>query len=287
MRHLFVLLQRISPKFLLTSLAFRLTRVKTRAVKNFLIKNFVRIYEVEIDDALLSVPEEFESFNAFFTRELNPDARPISPEPGSLISPADGIVSAAGRIDGERIFQAKGLHYTLKDLLSTDTEAAEKFIGGSFITVYLAPYNYHRVHCPFDGQLVAARYVPGELFSVNAATVSLLPNLFSRNERLICHFDCDFGLLVAIMVGALNVGSITTPWTGEIRPASRGVTQDIDINRFGTPTTVEKGDLLGWFNMGSTVILLVPTGAQATFNNIEGGQPLRVGQSIAAVQSNT
>lgn len=283
--HLFVLLQRLMPKFLLTSLIYRLTRVKTIAVKNFLIRQFVRIYKVEVDDALLSAPEDFADFNAFFTRELSPDARTVDADTNVIVSPADGVVSAAGQIDRDRIFQAKGLHYTLTDLLSTNTDEAEKFIGGCFVTVYLAPRDYHRVHCPYKGALSAVRYVPGELFSVNTATVSLLPNLFVRNERLICHFDCDFGPLVAIMVGALNVGSITTPWTGEIRPESRGVTRDLDPGRFEAETVVKKGDLLGWFNMGSTVILLVPASARATFSNLENGQQLRMGESVAVVQA--
>lgn len=279
---LFLLLQMLLPRKLLTAAVYRLAQMRTVALKDFFIDRFVRVYKVNVDEIKLPVPSGFSCFNEFFTRELKSGERPIDSTADALISPADGTVSAAGRIESERLFQAKGLHYTLQDLLATDIGDADKYRNGSFATIYLAPYNYHRVHAPFAGKLVAARYVPGDLYSVNATTVSLLRKLFVRNERLICHFETALGPMIAILVGALNVGSITTPWTGEIRPRKKGVVEDIDIRAAGVSTTVEKGDLLGWFNMGSTVILLAPPGVPAAFAAIEGGKKVRVGQAIGS-----
>ena len=159
-------------------------------------------------------------------------------------------------------------------------EDAERYSNGSFATLYLAPYNYHRVHCPLEAELVAARYVPGALYSVNSATVSLLPNLFTRNERLICHFNSDAGPMILVFVGALHVGSISTRWTGQIRPQSRGVVQDLDILKREPVTRVMKGELLGWFNMGSTVIVLFPPGACEITSDLQPGDTVRMGQSI-------
>jgi phosphatidylserine decarboxylase len=163
----------------------------------------------------------------------------------------------AGAIRADSIFQAKGIDYSLGDLLATDLNEAEQYIDGSFATIYLAPYNYHRVHAPLAGELVAARYVPGDLFSVNEATVSRVDGLFRRNERLIMHFRTDVGPAVLILVGALNVGS-----TAE----------------------VAKGDLLGWFNMGSTVILLLPKGVCEWDDDLEPGETLRMGEEIGELQ---
>ena len=151
-------------------------------------------------------------------------------------------------------------------------------MNGRFATIYLAPYNYHRVHAPFDGELVAARYVPGDLFSVNEATVSRVAGLFRRNERLVMHFRTASGPAVLIFVGALNVGSISTPWSGEIRPRKSGIVDTIDISNHDS--NVRKGDLLGWFNMGSTVILLLPDGACKWNDDLEPGDTLRMGESI-------
>ena len=184
-------------------------------------------------------------------------------------------------IQKNSLFQAKGLDYSLDDLLATDLAEAEAYVDGVFATIYLAPYNYHRIHAPLDGELVAARYVPGDLFSVNEATVSRVPGLFRRNERLIMHFDTEHGPAAVIFVGALNVGSISTPWSGEIRPRTHGVVEQIDISKH--PTAVQKGDLLGWFNMGSTVILLLPAGTYVWDEDVRAGETTRVGEAIGAL----
>ncbi len=281
---LFVLLQKFLPRLTLTALVFRLTRIRTSSIKNFLIRQFVDLYKVNVEEVKHSVPEDFATFNDFFIRELVAGARQIDAASASVVSPADGTVSAAGKIDKDRIFQAKGLHYTLTDLLATDIDDADKFIDGTFATIYLSPSDYHRVHSPLAGALVAARYVPGDLFSVNEATVACLPNLFTRNERLICHFTTDYGPLVVILVGALNVGSISTRWSGDLRPRIKGVVDDIDIARTGISTRLDKGDLIGWFNMGSTVIVLLPPGSCADLSALASGTKVRMGQAIGNLQ---
>lgn len=278
---LFVALQTILPKHLLTALIWRIARVRHAPTKDFLITRFISLFDVDIKDVKLEVPSGFTTFNEFFVRELSDDARPVDASNDSIVSPVDGTVSIADRIQKDSIIQAKGLDYSLDDLLATDLEEAAAYIDGTFATIYLAPYNYHRIHAPLDGNLVAARYVPGALFSVNAATVSRVPGLFRRNERLIMHFDTERGPAAVIFVGALNVGSISTPWSGEIRPRKQGVVEQLDISRY--PTTVKKGDLLGWFNMGSTVILLLPADTCEWNEDMRAGETVRVGEAIGAL----
>lgn len=275
----FVIFQYLLPKFWLTAIVYWLSGIRQRAMKNFLIRNFVRFYEVNVEEAEKTVPDDYASFNEFFTRKLTDVCRPISKSPSSLVSPVDGTLSAVGTINKAQIFQAKGRTYHLHDLLMTDLDQANQFIDGSFATIYLAPYNYHRVHAPTAGELTAARYVPGSLFSVNAMTVSRLPRLFTRNERLILHFQTATGPMAVIFVGALNVGSITTPWTGQIRPQKRGVVEQLAIPA-SVSRTVGKGEQLGWFNMGSTVILLLPPGCCTWSDHIESGTKLVMGEAI-------
>ena len=281
---LFLLLQKILPRLALTAFVFRLARIRTTSIKNFFIRQFVNFYKVDVEEVKQSVPDDFATFNDFFIRELVAGARPIDAAGESIVSPADGTVSAAGKIDRDRIFQAKGLHYTLTDLLATDIDDAEKYVDGAFATIYLSPSNYHRVHSPLAGEIVAARYVPGDLFSVNEATVSYLPNLFTRNERLVCHMETDIGPIVIILVGALNVGSISTRWSGDLRPRKKGVVENIDIKLQGEVTRLEKGDLMGWFNMGSTVIVLLPPASSAGFSILASGTKVKMGQAIGSMQ---
>jgi phosphatidylserine decarboxylase len=280
---LFVLLQKVLPKYLLTSFIFWLARRRASWLKNFLIRQFVNAYDVNVDEVLLPIPEGFESFNAFFIRELADDARVIENGDDVIVSPADGTVSAAGMIEKDQLFQAKGIRYSLTDLLATDTAEANAYIDGSFATIYLAPYNYHRVHAPVDGELITARYVPGDLFSVNAATVAKLPNLFVRNERLICHIKTSTGPMAIIFVGAMNVGSISSRWTGEIRPRKSGVVEQIEVPTEVGARQFSKGDGIGWFNMGSTVILLCPPASTNNFEDISAGQSVRMGQTIGRI----
>ena len=276
----FLIVQLVLPKHLLTALVFHIAGNRTKSIKDFLIRRFVNIYKIDVEEAALPVPGGYVSFNDFFTRQLIDGARPVDSTENVIVSPVDGSVSAAGKIDSDILLQAKGRNYSLSDLLMTDIADADRFKNGLFATFYLAPYNYHRVHCPLNARLVAARYVPGALFSVNLTTVSLVPDLFTRNERLICHFESDAGPYILIFVGALHVGSITTPWTGQIRPRRKGVVQDFNIRTKDHPTEMAKGDLLGWFNMGSTVIVLLPPGTCELDSAAGAGDEVRMGQAI-------
>lgn len=275
---LFVALQYVLPQYWLTALVWRIARIRHRATKDFLISQFVSLYKVDVDEVKLDVPADFATFNDFFIRELRDDARIIDAGNDSIVSPVDGTVSTTAAIRADSIVQAKGIDYSLDDLLATDLEEARAYIDGSIATIYLAPHNYHRVHAPFAGELVAARYVPGDLFSVNEATVARVAGLFGRNERLIMHFRTTWGSAAFIFVGALNVGSISTPWSGEIRPRKHGVVEVLDLSRHST--SVKKGDLLGWFNMGSTVIMLLPPNTCEWDKDLMPGDPLRMGEAI-------
>lgn len=277
---LFVQIQTLLPKYVLTSIARGLAGIRIPAVKDLFIRQFVRIYHVDVDDILLTVPDDFRSFNEFFTRELKRDARPVAAAAADIVSPVDGTVSAAGRIRSDMLLQAKGLGYSLKELLATDSAAAQMYVDGAFATIYLAPYNYHRVHAPVAGTLQAMRYVPGDLYSVNDATVRHLPRLFVRNERLVCHFSTEHGPMMLIFVGAMNVGTIYTRWTGNIRPQKRGVVEEISIRHSKVHKDVDKGDLLGWFNFGSTVIIVFPPGATDDFSGLSARDRVRMGQAI-------
>jgi phosphatidylserine decarboxylase len=275
---LFVSLQYLLPKYWLTSIVYRIARIRTPAVKDFLIRGFIRLYDVDTAGVKLAIPDGFASFNEFFVRELEDTIRPIAAEPGAIVSPVDGTVSNAGSLHGRNIIQAKGIDYTLDDLLATDLSDARVYADGTFATIYLAPYNYHRVHAPFAGELLAMRYIPGDLFSVNEATASKLPGLFRRNERLVLHFSTQYGPAVLIFVGAMNVGSISTPWSGEIRPRKKGMVETIDLD--SASRTVKKGDLLGWFNMGSTVIVLLPPKICEWHPTLSSGATVCMGQVI-------
>lgn len=280
---LFAYVQYILPKYWLTAVVYRVARIRHTGFKNFIITRFVKLYKVDTSDISLTLPDDFANFNEFFIRELRAGARPIDANAQTLVSPVDGTVSQAGELRGGAILQAKGIEYSLDDLLATNLDEARAFSGGQFATIYLAPYNYHRVHAPVAGDLVSASYVPGDLFSVNTATAANIPGLFRRNERLILSFNTSRGPAAVIFVGALNVGSISTPWSGEIRPRRTGVVENIDLG--ARSRAVAKGELLGWFNMGSTVILLLPKGACEWRENLAAGATLRVGEAIGRLRN--
>ena len=275
---LFAYVQYLLPKFWLTSIVYRIARIPHAGFKDFLISRFVQLYGVDTSDTKLSVPGQFLTFNEFFIRELADGARPIDPDPNVLTSPVDGTVSQIGQLRDNAILQAKGIEYSLDDLLATDIDDARAYADGSFATLYLAPYNYHRVHAPIAGTLMSASYVPGDLFSVNTATAETIRGLFRRNERLVLRFSTKHGPAAVIFVGALNVGSIGTPWSGVIRPRYSGVVESIELG--AEPVTVAKGGLLGWFNMGSTVILLMPQGVCNWRANLSAGMAVRMGEAI-------
>lgn len=278
---LFATLQYVLPKYWLTAMVYRVTRIRHRGFKNFIITRFVKLYKVDTSDIKLTLPDDFANFNEFFIRELRADARPIDAGAQAIVSPVDGTVSQAGELRGDAILQAKGIEYSLDELLATNLDEARAFTAGHFATIYLAPYNYHRVHAPLAGDLVSASFVPGDLFSVNAATAANIPGLFRRNERLILNFNTAVGPAAVIFVGALNVGSISTPWSGEIRPRHSGVVENIDLG--ANSVAVAKGELLGWFNMGSTVILLLPKGSCDWRETLQPGNAVSMGEAIGTL----
>jgi phosphatidylserine decarboxylase len=255
------------------------TRVRTPWFKNALVRGFLGLYSVDMSEAEQSDPFRYPSFNEFFTRALKEQARTIDSSPGSIASPVDGTISEAGSIEGDTLLQAKGRRYTLAQLLAGE-QWASLFQGGCFATIYLAPFNYHRIHMPLRGDLKETVYVPGRLFSVNAATAAHVPNLFARNERVLTLFDTAFGQVALIMVGALNVGSMATVWAGDITPASRRVLTTLPPQ----PVSLDKGAELGRFNMGSTVILLFQKNRARLNPDVRAGLQVRVGESLGLIQ---
>ena len=272
---LFIALQHLLPQHGLSRLVLAATRVRSPWFKNALIRGFLRLFRVDMSDAVEPDPLRYGSFNEFFTRALKAGARPIAGASDAIACPVDGCVSEAGSIDGGRLLQAKNRQYKLTDLLAGQPWAGH-FEGGSFATIYLAPFNYHRIHMPLRGNLKETVYVPGRLFSVNGVTALHVPNLFARNERVLTLFDTDYGRFALVLVGALNVGSMSTVWAGDITPAARRVVSRIPA----PPTTLEKGVELGRFNMGSTVILLFEPNRARWNPQVRAGSVVRLGESL-------
>ena len=279
---LFVGLQYLLPQHLLSRAVHALARSRLAWLKNALIDNFLVNYRPDMSEAAEPDPRKYDSFNAFFTRALRADARPVDAGPAVLVSPVDGTVSQLGTLDGSWLVQAKGLSYTLEALLDEAAPAwAPVFRGGAFATLYLAPHNYHRIHMPLDGTLQAAWYVPGQLFSVNAVTASQVPGLFARNERLVCVFADGTLSFALILVGALFVGSISTVWHGEVTPRRPRQRTELPLDASRAGLTLARGAELGRFNMGSTVILLLPAQRAEWLAPLAPGSSVWVGQAIA------
>ncbi|HVS76808.1 MAG TPA: archaetidylserine decarboxylase [Steroidobacteraceae bacterium] len=282
---LFVAMQYLLPQHFLSRQVHRLARSRVKPLKNALIGSFVRHFRPDMSDAADPEPGDYPSFNAFFTRSLRPGSRPLDPDPRALSSPVDGTVSQIGRLDGLRMLQAKGHEYSVEALLGGASAWAERFAGGSFATLYLAPYNYHRIHMPAAATLRAAWFVPGKLFSVNAVTAAAVPGLFARNERVVCAFEEGPLAFALALVGALFVGSIATVWHGDVTPCSPRTARELPLDTGRAPARLERGAELGRFNMGSTVILLLPPGAADWLPALQPGSPVRVGQTIARLRA--
>lgn len=269
--------QYLLPQRLLTRIVHAATRWTWRPWKDALIRWFVRSYDVNLAEAEQPDPRAYPDFNAMFTRALRAGARPIDPDPRSLACPADGRISQAGAIGDGRIFQAKGRDYSATELLG-DPARAETYRNGRFATVYLGPRDYHRVHMPLGGELLETLHVPGRLFSVAPGPVASIPRLFARNERLVCHFRGEHGPFAVVLVGAMLVSSVSTVWSGmEIPPyAKRARRSDWRARRI----RLERGAELGRFNMGSTVIVLLPGAEFAWRPGLAAEQAVRVGEAL-------
>jgi phosphatidylserine decarboxylase len=272
-----VFLQYILPHRALSRLVYWATRRTFAPWKNWLIATIVRNYNVNMAEAAQPDPLAYQHFNAFFTRKLKPNARQADADPIALLSPADGRISQAGTIVDGRIFQAKGQEYTAAELLGGDEAAAAPYRNGRFVTVYLSPRDYHRVHMPLKGTLKETVHVPGRIFSVAPFAVAAIPRLFARNERLVCHFEGEHGPFVVVMVGAILVSSVATVWDGLVIPP---YASSIRRKSFaGQHVTLERFAEMARFNMGSTVILLLPEGA-AELDALQPQQAVQVGQRL-------
>ena len=265
-------LQYLLPQHLLSKLMFRFARIENVWIKDTFTRWFINKHQVNLAEAERDSISDYAHFNDFFTRALKPQARPISESP--IISPVDGVVSQAGKIKDSQILQAKGHHFSLSQLLGG--ESLEKIENGHFATIYLAPKDYHRIHMPLDGKLVSMRYIPGNLFSVNHKTVNKVNGVFARNERLLCLFDTVYGRVACVLVGAIFVGSMETSWQGQVTPPYGKEVKVYDYTE--KEFELFKGDELGRFNMGSTVIMLLPETAPAL--KLQSGQELKMGQSL-------
>jgi phosphatidylserine decarboxylase len=278
-----IALQHILPKLWLTQLAGRVAECRTRWLAKMIIGLFVRYYRVDMQEAQQPELSAYPTFNAFFVRPLRDDARPIDTDPNSLVMPADGAISQLGPIIDDQVFQAKGHHYSLEALLAGNERAIEEFRDGVFVTTYLAPRDYHRVHMPCNGVLREMIYVPGSLYSVNPLTASAIPNLFARNERVICLFTTEFGPMAQILVGATIVGSIETSWAGTVTPPREGI-----IKRWRYPAAEDKtavvllkGQEMGRFKLGSTVVNLFAKSRVTLNDPLYARVATRVGERLA------
>ena len=266
------------PHRALSSAARALAYSDNPRLKAWLIDTVTRRFGVDLSEAAQSDPASYATFNSFFTRALRPGARVADPDPDALLMPADGRISQCGQVEGDRIFQAKGQSFTTGELLG-DAEAARAFEGGTFATVYLSPRDYHRVHMPWAGRLRETVHVPGRLFSVGPAAVAHVPRLFARNERLVCHFDTDFGPMAVVMVGALLVSGVETVWSGEEIPAYGSAITVKDYR--GESIELDRFEEMARFNYGSTVVVLLPAGVATLAPGLAAETAVRLGQRLA------
>nr|WP_288454197.1 archaetidylserine decarboxylase [uncultured Pseudomonas sp.] len=277
---LFILSQHLIPHHLLSRLIGCAAQCRAAWFKNRLIGWFAKQYQVDMSEAQVEDLNAYEHFNAFFTRALKEGARPLDNTPGAVLCPADGAISQLGRIEHGRVFQAKGHSYSVTELLGGDSERAAPFMGGDFATVYLSPKDYHRVHMPLAGTLREMIYVPGRLFSVNQTTAENVPELFARNERVVCLFDTERGPMAVVLVGAMIVASIETVWAGLITPPKRELkTVRYDEAARG-PVNLEKGAELGRFKLGSTAIVLFGPEQVKWAEELGANSPVRMGQLL-------
>lgn len=271
----FAALQRLVPQHAVSRWAGSLANARAPWLKSLLIRTFTAVYDVDLSAAERSAIGDYVSFNDFFTRALAPGARPQPADPLALVSPADGTLSQAGRITRGRLLQAKGHTYSLDTLAG---EPAGRFDGGTFLTVYLAPADYHRVHAPLAGMLTRTRAVPGALYSVNAMTEGTIPGLFARNERLVCTFDTAHGQALVVLVGAMLVASIETVWPGPSSPYQQETVTHHDGATPGNPFS--RGAEIGRFLLGSTVIVCIEPGRVQLDPDLIPGRRLRVGERV-------
>jgi len=273
--------QYLLPHHFLSQLMSQFTHCENTTWKNLMIGQIIKAYNVNMTEALEENPTAYRSFNHFFTRELKSAVRPLTTENGSIASPADGVISQAGAISDDTIFQAKGKSFSATDLLGGDSERAAPFREGLFSTIYLSPRDYHRLHMPVTGKLTQMLHIPGRLFSVNAATTESVPRLFARNERVVCLFDTEIGEMALVLVGAIFVSSIETVWHGVVTPPTR---EQVRSWQYADENIVlEKGAEMGRFNMGSTIIVLFGKEKARWQTEIVAGKAVKMGEKIGNI----
>ncbi|MES2552589.1 MAG: archaetidylserine decarboxylase [Pseudomonadota bacterium] len=283
MTALFIFLQHLVPHHAFSRLVGFFANSEIGWIKTLFIMRFIKVYDVNMAEALDPDPHHYASFNAFFTRALAPGARPMPPHENAVVCPADGGISAIGKIHADTLVQAKKHSYSVTSLLGGDAARAAPFQNGEFFTVYLSPRDYHRVHIPLSGTLREMVYVPGRLFSVNQTTADNIPDLFALNERAVCIFETAHGPMAVVLVGAMIVAGIETVWAGQVAPASHGIKVTSYTDPAGTPIYIEKGMELGRFMLGSTAIVLFGPGMVALNGEVGAGDPVRLGQQIATL----
>ena len=271
-------LQYILPHHALSKMMSKLTHCENKIWKNLFIKQIIKHYGVNMNEALEQDINTFKSFNHFFTRELNSNVRPLTTTPNAIACPADGTVSQAGKINDGDIFQAKGKNFTVTDLLGGDSKRAEPFNNGVFTTIYLSPKDYHRLHMPLTGTLREMVHIPGRLFSVNTATTNSVPGLFARNERVAAIFDTDAGPMALVLVGAIFVSSIETVWHGAVTPPS--ITSVRSWQYQENAPVLKIGEEMGRFNMGSTIIVLLAKNKAEWDSNFTAEKVVKLGEHI-------
>lgn len=273
--------QYIIPKQGLTAFAGCLADVKNPCVKNYIIRRFIDKYGVNMSEALMEDPDSYSCFNDFFIRHLKPECRPLA-EAG-IVSPVDGCVSELGSIHDGQLLQAKGRYYSVKELLACDTSIAQQFTHGQFATLYLSPKDYHRIHMPIDAELQSMTYIPGALFSVQPSTARVIPKLFARNERLVVFFKTHIGLMAMVLVGATIVGAIGTSWHGDVVRGRKKI--NFDYSQETMQKTMAQGDEMGFFKLGSTVVLLFADGENMNWDKtLNAGSAVRFGQAMGDIK---
>lgn len=282
-----IFFQHVMPKHLLSRLVGKFAAARAGWFTQVFIRWFIRQYKVDMSEAIHESPKAYKTFNAFFTRYLKPELRPLKTEKNELAHPVDGAISQLGDIEAGRIFQAKGHDYSLQELLGGSEEDAKPFIDGKFATIYLAPKDYHRIHMPCDGVLKKMIYVPGDLYSVNPLTAANVPNLFARNERVVAIFDTEVGPMSMVLVGATIVASIGTVWSGTVTPPTGGRIQSWSYPTSGHAAIhLKKGEEMGHFKLGSTVILTFTENSVDFDDDLKPLSVTRMGEVMADIKEN-
>jgi phosphatidylserine decarboxylase len=285
MKRIITYIQYILPQRLITLILGKIAATQRVSVKNKIIERFIKRYNVDMTLAIIKDPTLYPTFNDFFTRQLKPEFRPMLAQQNQVACPVDGVIAEIGRINKNQLLQAKGSYFNLENLLGGDQQLASRFIDGNFATFYLSPKDYHRIHMPLDGKLVQTIFIPGRLFSVNRMTTDIIPNLYARNERYVCIFETELGRMAVILVGAMIVGSMQVKWVDSPIKSRQILSQSYDAT--SKIPFLAKGDELGFFKLGSTVIVIFENNKIEWSKNLHHGVEVKYGQILANFMKET